>query len=107
VYDLKASSQIHEIAVFRGPVTALAFTHDHRQLACYSLADRSICIYQFGTTLLGYAAAPRVVATFPVQYPEPLQLTAEEQLSHLLLMWTDRKSLRLVSTGLFDFGFAL
>jgi hypothetical protein len=60
-----------------------------------------------GVNLLGYPSTPRAVAVFAMDHREPFQLTADELLSRLMIVWTDRKVVRLVSPAKFDFKFTL
>jgi hypothetical protein len=55
---------------------------------------------------MGYPATPKLLSVFTIAHEEPFQLTTEELLTCLILVWTDRKVVRLVSSGRFDFKFA-
>ena len=107
IYDLKSATRWQAIPAHSSPITALAFAHDGKTLASFSLFEKIIRVWHVtGSFFSMLGSGPRCTNSFPVP-GEIDDLTDAEVLQLLTLVWTDRKVLRLVARNKLDLKFTV
>lgn len=69
--------------------------------------EKKITIFQLGFNMLGFPVTPRALEAFAIEQEGPYQLSPDELLSLLTLVWTDRRVVRLVGGSKFDLKYAI
>eukprot|EP00039_Didymoeca_costata_P022042 m.3554 g.3554 ORF g.3554 m.3554 type:complete len:1194 (-) comp2786_c0_seq2:201-3782(-) len=107
IYDLKSATRWQAIPAHSSPITALAFSHDGKILASFSLSEKIIRVWHVtGSFFSMLGSAPRCTASFVVSGVIE-ELTETEVMQLLTLVWTDKKVLRLVARNKLDLKFAI
>ena len=107
IYDLKSATRWQAIPAHSSPITALAFAHDGKTLASFSLFEKIIRVWHVtGSFFSMLGSGPRCTNSFPV--PGGIDDLTDAEVLHLLtLVWTDRKVLRLVARNKLDLKFTV
>ena len=105
IYDLKSATRWQAIPAHPAPVNCIAFSQDGKMLASFSGSERTIKVWHIGTSFFGMlsSSAPKSAGTFELR--DKLGSIPEGEMGSLVLMWTHKKTLMLMSPDKLELEF--